>query len=63
VLVVGDLLHEHGPDALRDGAVDLAVDEHGLIMRPQSSTTTYFRIFSWPVAGSISTSETCVALE
>ena len=34
MLVVGDLLHEHGPEALRDGAVDLAVDEHRIDHAP-----------------------------
>ena len=54
VVVVGDVLVEHAADALHHAAGDLALDDLGLIMTPQSSLTTYRRIVTAPVSRSTS---------
>ena len=40
VVVVDDVLVEHAADALHHAAGDLALDDVGLIITPQSSLTT-----------------------
>ena len=60
-LVVGHPLVERSPDALRDAAVDLALDDHRVDRCPQSWTTAYFTDPDLGrVVGSVSTMTACM---
>ena len=59
-LVVRHPLVERAADALRDAAVDLALDDHRVDQVPQSWTTAYLRIVISAVSGSVSTITACM---